>query len=89
MPTPDASQFIQFKKFSAIGARGAPTPSNKIITHLYQPVPSVTLQTDFLASFTNKVTSSTPNYIRKNIVTGALAKRKVPGGTLSGPCPTG
>ena len=89
MPTPDASQFVQFKKFQAIGAREIPTPINKVNTHLYQRVPSVTAQTDFLASFTNKTTSSSPNYIRKNIVTGLQAKRKIPGGTQSGSCPSG
>jgi hypothetical protein len=47
MPTPDASQFIQMKKFQAIGARPPPTPANKVNTHLYQPVISVTGQKDF------------------------------------------
>ena len=89
MPTPDASQFVQFKKFQAIGARGTPNPNNKMTTHLYQPVPSVTHPRDFLASFTNKITSSTPNYIPINVVTGLQAKRKIPGGTQSGSCPSG
>jgi hypothetical protein len=65
MPTPDASQFTQLKKFEAIQKRGlVPTP--KSTTHLYQPVPSASGVTDFLASFSNKKTSTLiitrPNY---------------------------
>ena len=52
MPTPDASQFTTLKKYSAIDAR--PENGVKVITHLYQPVPSVRHPVDFLASFTNK-----------------------------------
>jgi hypothetical protein len=54
MPTPDASQFTQFKKNRAIQERGLTDRSTRSITHLYQPVPSVSGLTDFLASFTNK-----------------------------------
>lgn len=78
MPTPDASQFIQMKKYAAIGSRQLPDPNNKANTHLYQPVPSVTHPNDFLASFTNKVTQFTPSYVPINIVTGPQAKPKTP-----------
>jgi hypothetical protein len=52
MPTPDASQFTKFKKYAAIDSRG--DTGVKVITHLYQPVPSVRRPIDFLASFSNK-----------------------------------
>ena len=52
MPTPDASQFTQLKKYAAIDARGENNVKQN--THLYQPVPSVRNPVDFLASFTNK-----------------------------------
>ena len=55
MPTPDASQFTQLKKYNAIDSR--PNNGVKVITHLYQPVPSVRTPRDFLASFTNKFMS--------------------------------
>jgi hypothetical protein len=65
MPTPDGSQFTQFKKHSAIQKRGLIT-TPKPITHLYQPVPTATGITDFLASFSNKKTGTLiitrPNY---------------------------
>jgi hypothetical protein len=80
MPTPDASQFTQLKKYSAINRRQADGQSQqKRITHLYQPLPSVTSPTDFLASFTNKYTS-TPAFVPFNRATGLSAKTKVPGG---------
>ena len=87
MPTPDASQFIQMKKFQAIGARPPPTPANKVNTHLYQPVISVTGQKDFLASFTNKFTSPSV-YTPINRPTGVEAKPKIPGGKQAGSCPS-
>jgi len=59
MPTPDASQFTSLKKYSAIDSRG--DKGVKVITHLYQPVPSVRHPVDFLASFTNKFVQ--PYYI--------------------------
>jgi hypothetical protein len=74
MPTPDASQFTQLKKYSAINRR---QDSQKTITHLYQPVPSVSRPVDFLASFTNKYTSG-PGYTPINVVTGRQSKPKVP-----------
>jgi hypothetical protein len=80
MPTPDASQFIQLKKYSAIAQRRNDGQSQqKTITHLHQPTPSVTQPVDFLASFTNKYQS--PNsFTRINVVTGRQAKPKVPAG---------
>jgi hypothetical protein len=55
MPTPDASQFTQFKKYRAIDSRSTHFPSGQN-SHLYQPVPSVILNNinDFLPSFSNK-----------------------------------
>jgi hypothetical protein len=76
MPTPDASQFTQMKKFHAIERR-VPVVSDKINTHLYQPVPSASGLTDFLPSFTNKYVSPT-SYTPINVVTGEQAKRKFP-----------
>jgi hypothetical protein len=52
MPTPDASQFTSLRKYAAIDKRV--DTGVKVITHLYQPVPSVRHPVDFLASFTNK-----------------------------------
>ena len=54
MPTPDASQFTQMKKYNAIDSRAGTSISNKQITHLYQPIPSVLYPVDFLPSFTNQ-----------------------------------
>ena len=84
MPTPDASQFTQLKKYNAIAERRNDGQSQqKTITHLHQPVPSVTRPRDFLASFTNKHVS--PNsFTRINVVTGIQAKPKVPGGNIFG-----
>jgi hypothetical protein len=79
MPTPDASQFTQMKKFQTAQAN-RPHIFNKSISHLYQPVPTASGLIDFLPSFSNKVTSSTPNYVPINIVTGAQSKPKVPAG---------
>lgn len=84
MPTPDASQFTQLKKYSAINRRQDTANQQKTITHLYQPVPSVFRPNDFLASFSNKYTS-TPGFTRINVVTGVQAKPKVPGGNRFGP----
>jgi hypothetical protein len=87
MPTPDASQFTQLKKYNAISGRYVPSTANKVITHLYQPVPSVTNPNEFLASFTNKFTNSIPAYTRINMPTGVHAKPKVPGGNVWGTYP--
>jgi len=54
MPTPDASQFTQFKKYAAIDSR-TNTAGGKQITHLSPFVPSVLRPLDFLTSFSNKV----------------------------------
>jgi len=65
MPTPDASQFTQMKKFNAIQERS--NTSQKVITHLYQPVPTASGLSNFLASFSTKNTpeiriAAKPNY---------------------------
>ena len=57
MPTPDASQFIQMKKYRAIDNRGSDTGSPKKTTHLYNWVPSATQINNFLPSFSNKRTT--------------------------------
>jgi len=80
MPTPDASQFTQLKKYSAINRR---QPDQKTISHLYQPVPSVTQPVDFLASFTNKVVAGS-KFSPMNGDRGVQAKPKVPGGNTNG-----
>ena len=54
MPTPDASQFTQLKKYAAIDSR-MNVAGVKQITHLSPFVPSVRSPIDFLASFSNKV----------------------------------
>jgi hypothetical protein len=76
MPTSDASQFTQMKKFQAIQRR-VPVITNKIITHLYQPVVTTSGLTDFLPSFTNKVVAP-KSYTPINILTGTHSKPKVP-----------
>jgi hypothetical protein len=52
MPTPDASQYTSLRKYSAITSQG--DNRVKVITYLYQPVPSVRNPIVFLASFTKK-----------------------------------
>ena len=76
MPTPDASQFTQFKKNRAIQERGLTDRSTRSVTHLYQPVPSVSALKDFLPSFTNK-TVSTLKFTPINFNT--IAKSKTAG----------
>jgi len=66
MPTPDASQFTELKKHLAIQERGL-IKSQKVITHLYQPVPTASALTNYLSSFSTKNTPdvrlpSRPNY---------------------------
>ena len=56
MPTPDASQFTQLKKYAAIDSR-TNTIGVKQITHLSPFVPSVLRPVDFLASFSAKTVS--------------------------------
>jgi hypothetical protein len=64
MPTPDASQFTTLSKYKAIVWR--PENGVKVITHLYQPIPSVRRPLDFLPSFSNKnarpLLAPLPNY---------------------------
>jgi len=84
MPTPDASQFTQLKKYTAIaGRRAEGEPQSRTLSHLHQSVPSVVRPLDFLASFTNKYTSNN-NFTPINRVTGRQAKPKVPGGNING-----
>lgn len=73
MPTPDASQFIRFKKNQAIQSNNQPLIYNKSITHLYQPVPTTSALTDFLPSFTNKKTSPL-KYVPINVDTAPKTK---------------
>jgi hypothetical protein len=84
MPTPDASQFTQLKKYTAISSRRVVgEPQQRVITHLYQPVPSVLRPRDFLASFTNKYMHE-KRFTPINRVTGRESKPKVPGGNING-----
>jgi len=77
MPTPDASQFTQFKKYSAIDSPGV--NGVKVFNRLYQPVVSFRHPIDFLASFTNKNVRpflvSLPNH-----PSGPTRKPRVPAG---------
>jgi hypothetical protein len=75
MPTPDASQFIQKQKFSAIQKR-AVTGGPKLITHLYSPVPRTTALTDFLPSIVNKNTRPR-TFTPINLKTGIQLKSRV------------
>jgi len=77
MPTPDASQFTSLRKYAAIDKRV--DTGVKVITHLYQPVPSVRHPVDFLASFTNKnVSPHTFSQINRQY---NLLKPRVPSGS--------
>lgn len=82
MPTPDASQFTQFKKYAAIDSR-TNTAGVKQITHLSPFVPSVLRPLDFLASFSNKVVAPC-NFIPINSPLGNANGKK----TASVPPPT-
>lgn len=82
MPTPDASQFTHMKKLQAIERR-APGISNKINTHLYQPVALSSGLPDFLPSFSNKYVQPI-KYTPIGVSTGVQAKPKVPGGNVWG-----
>jgi hypothetical protein len=84
MPTPDASQFTQLKKYNAVQARRTEgEPQSRTLTHLHQSVPSVTNPRDFLASFSNKYVSI-PRFIPINIPTGVQRKPRIPGGNANG-----
>jgi hypothetical protein len=74
MPTPDASQFTQLRKYAAIDSR--PETGVKVFTHLYQPVPSVRQPIDFLASFSNKVVAPC-NFIPINSPLGNANGKKL------------
>ena len=74
MPTPDASQFIQLKKFNAIQERGL-IQSQKVITHLYQPVPTASaIKNKFLSSFSTKNTPKVLIVTRPNYNTAPKVK---------------
>lgn len=79
MPTPDSSQFTRLKKYAAINTGDKGQVQQKTITHLYQPVPSVTQPVNFLPSFTNKYVQGT-TFKQINHVTGIQYKPKVPAG---------
>jgi hypothetical protein len=84
MPTPDASQFTQLKKYNAVQARRVEgEPQSRTLSHLHQSVPSVTNPLTFLASFSNKYTTVN-SFTRINVVTGRQSKPKVPGGNVNG-----
>ena len=77
MPTPDASQFIQQKRYTAINKRLQTGGSKLVDNHLYQYAPIVTGLRDFLPSFSNKNTNFIPRFIRSNITTGIQQKPRV------------
>jgi hypothetical protein len=83
MPTPDASQFTQLRKYAAIDSR--PETGVKVFTHLYQPVPSVRQPVDFLPSFTGKRVSP-KTFVGINYAAGhgsPLTKVFVPSGAVT------
>jgi hypothetical protein len=85
MPTPDASQFTQMKKYSAIGTGSVNTLSQqKTITHLHQHVPSASGTVEFLASFSEKFTPDVRRHTTTNVTTLPQLKPKVPGGNVYG-----
>jgi hypothetical protein len=70
MPTPDASAFTTQNKMRAVSAQ-VRTDNQKVITHLYQYVPTSAGLTDFLPSFTNKrVRPLTGLFIRYDVANG-------------------
>jgi hypothetical protein len=70
MPTPDASAFTSQNKMRAVSAQ-VRTNNQKVITHLYQYVPTSAGLTDFLPSFTNKrVSPLTGLYFRFDVANG-------------------
>ena len=79
MPTPDASQFTQKKKFNALQERsGYPTNQGvKYNSHLYQYVPTTSGLSDFLPSFSNKFVQP-KTYTPLGVPTGKEAKPKRP-----------
>jgi hypothetical protein len=84
MPTPDASQFTQFKKYAALDSR-ANTSGGKQITHLSPYIPTALRPRDFLASFSGKLVRP-QIYLGINYPAGhgsALTKVFVPTGALT------
>lgn len=70
MPTPDASAFTRQRKLRAVSAQSR-TSNQKVVTHLYQYVPTTAGVTDFLPSFSNKfVTPLTGLFVRYDIANG-------------------
>ena len=72
MPTPDASQFTQKKKFAAIITRQQTGGPKLVNNHLHQYVPRTSGLVDFLPSFTNKI--YTPRFINQNVLAGPQHK---------------
>jgi len=58
MPTPDASAFTRQTKLRTVSAQSR-DGNQKVITHLYQYIPTTAGVTDFLPSFSNKLVSPT------------------------------
>lgn len=84
MPTPDASQFTQLKKYAALDSR-ANTSGGKQITHLSPFVPSALRPIDFLSSFSGKSVKP-QTYLGINYAAGhGLPRTKVfvPSGTIN------
>jgi hypothetical protein len=84
MPTPDASQFTQFKKYAALDSR-ANTSGGKQITHLTPFVPSALRPIDFLGSFSGKSVKP-QTYLGVNFAAGHGSPRTkvfVPSGTIN------
>ena len=78
MPVADASQFTQMKKFQSVQRR-VPGNSNKIYTHLYQPIPTASGLTNFLPSIVNADPRiSLRTYVPINQVTGVQYKPRIP-----------
>jgi len=82
MPTPDASQFTQLKRFQA---NAYVVPGRVVNTNVanYQPVANTVTLPTFLPSFSNKIVRP-PKYTPIGVSTGIQAKPKVPGGNVWG-----
>jgi hypothetical protein len=85
MPTPDASQFTQLKKFSAASVIGAENQrQDRTVTRTTQLLPFVSNPRYFLPSFTNKSVKSVA-FVRINTVTGRQFKPRIPRGNICSP----
>ena len=82
MPTADASQFTQMRKLQAAQAR-VPGITNKMSTHLSQPLYTATGLSVFLPSFSGKKSSFT-TFNRINVSNARHSKLKIPGGNVFG-----